>query len=318
MKTFRTTPPRRISLYLAGVWLAVILCPGCASGPTRSQQPAPPAAPAKELPGARVLFLVIPEVEGGDGLPEDRPVLMPLACQSAGRIMGGQLCLGTLPNNAALALEGGEVVYAQGRSRPYCEGVISRSRGLALSSVGYATYAVWPPEDLGQVHPTEAGPPYRTTCRGWCNFGRTGHPRIKIPAPLKPRLSAALAAAKAGDSVEDAELVQTVDVDLDGDGTPERFYSVVIPDPGAEEYSFSFSALYLSWGKGTGALRLVRRADHAAVVVRGTLDLDGDGTRELWLLLTPTSSTGVTHEIQIMVGGRARLIGGYQCHPMQD
>lgn len=264
-----------------------------------------------------MLFVVLEQSEALNGQPLERQILVPLACHDSGQLLGGQACRTLVARGRAVALEGGREVTPTRQGRPRCEGGVTREVGLLLAATSADTppwlqatvragYGVWPRSALERVWPTGRG------CRGWCSFRRTGHPRVRIAEALRGRLGQAARAAGLRDEAGGLEVLQEVAVDLDGDGAAERLYSVAVRDLEAAAYGFRFSALFLL---GEGAPRLLRRRDSDAIVVRGTTDLDGDGARELWLLLSPTGNDGVAHEVVALDGIRPAVIGRYACRP---
>jgi hypothetical protein len=264
-----------------------------------------------------VLFVVLEQSEAMNGQPLERQLLLPLACHEAGQLLGGRACRELVARGRAVTLEGGREVTPTRPGRPRCEGVVSREVGLLLAAASAdtppwlqatvrASYAVWPRSALERVWPTGRG------CRGWCSFRRTGHPRVRVAEALRGRLEQAARAAGLREGADGLEVLQEVGVDLDGDGAEERLFSVAVRDLEAADYAFRFSALFLL---GEGAPRLLRRRDSDAIIVRGTTDLDGDGTRELWLLLSPTGSDGIAHEIVALDGEPPAVIGRYACRP---
>ena len=276
--------------------------------------PPPPPGPPVPLSGASgealVLFAVSSHVAGRDGEPVDLPVLVPLACRDQSQLSGGMACLGMVPEGSTLALEGGGRVRPRMRGRPYCQGRSARTEGLVLEQVEDTPgYAVWPPSALKTVAPIARG----SACRGWCRFDRTGHPRVRIKPALRQRLLQAARRHGLESGPEVLELVQEVTVDLDGDGVAEHLYSVAVPDRETDEYDFSFSALFVA--RGEKRPRLLLRRDSHAVVVRGTVDLDRDGRRELWLLLSPTAGVGDSWVVLARDPRSTEVIGAYSCDP---
>lgn len=276
--------------------------------------PPPPLGPPVPLSGASgaalVLFATSSRAAGRDGEPVDLSVLVPLACRDQSQLTGGFACLGMVPEGSTLALEGGERVTPGMRGRPYCQGRSARTEGLVLEQPEDTPgYAVWPPSALKAVKPIERG----AGCRGWCRFDRTGHPRVRIKPAVRRRLLKAARRHGLESGPETLEVVQEVTVDLDGDGKPEQLYSVAVPDGETDAYDFSFSALFVV--HGTKRPRLLLRRDSHAVVLRGTVDLDRDGRRELWLLLSPTVGVGDSWVVLARDPRSIEVIGAYSCDP---
>jgi len=267
-----------------------------------------------------VLFAVVPDTEDPAGQPQGRPALVPLACADQGQLAGGRPCLGLVPLGSEVALEGGRRVVADGRGIALCEEEAGRAVGLTLAgAVEGAGWAIWPPSALDRVKPARAALPGdpAATCRGWCSFARTGHPRVRVTEEQRQRLAIAVAriAPELGRRAARLQVVQEITLDMEGDGKPERIYSVVVMEPKAR-YAFALSALLLERGL---QLALLRRQNSDAIVVRGTLDLDGDGGQELHLLLVPTAGAGSGQMLLTLdAGGRAGLVGHYACEPAAE
>ncbi len=300
--------PRVLLIVLA---LQVLACatsqPPPSSDPTPAAPPPPPAA----------LFLVLEQP--GEGAPSS--ILVPLACYEEGQLEGGRRCLGLIRRGSAITLEGGEQVRPTRRAPPRCEGMIVRSMGLSFEAPKIdsapwaprirASYGVWPRSAAAVVWPTRRTKSKRASCRGWCTFGRTGHPRVAVADPERARLERAARRAGWRDDGGRLEVLQEVTVDLDRDGTPEQLYSTAVRDLDAADYAFGFSALSIA-RSGGARIELLKRRDQDAITVRGTTDLDRDGKRELWLLFSATAGPGLTHQI---VDAEGALVGAYGCRP---
>ncbi len=301
----------RVSLLLLPVLLSLSSCLGLFPSKT-TRETGPPPEVQEQLP--TVLFAVLPMIEGLNGQALERSVLVPLACYGRGTLEGGQRCLSFMGQGGMPALEGGETVASENRARPFCPGAYHHVSGLGMPGQVTAGFGIWPAKKLSQVKVPAKGMPWKpSACKGWCAFGRTGHPRVRVEPEQMARLSAAARAAGMPPEAGDLEVLQEYALDMDGDGRLERFYSLAAQARDPDEYAFLFSALVMQAGKGRPML--VRRQDSAAVVLRGAVDLDGDGRRELWLLLTPTSGGGIAHEVIQIGQGTAVQIGNYTCQP---
>ena len=284
---------------------------GCGLLGPKPRPAGPPPVEEVQLP--IVLFAVIPRSEGVGGQALEQAALVPVACYGRGALEGGQRCLAFAEEGGVLKLEGGEQVVPGGRTRPHCPGG-SRAVGLSLPGPVSAGFAVWPAKRLGAVIVPKGGKPWEpSTCQGWCSFRRAGHPRVRVEAGQMARLAAAARAAGLPPGAGPLEVLQAYTLDQDGDGKAERFFAVAALDQEQEDYAFAFSALFMDGARGKPLL--VRREDSAAVVLRGAVDLDGDGDRELWLLLTPTAGGGVGHEVIQISQRHANPLGGYRCVP---
>ena len=240
---------------------------------------------------------------------------MPLACFDGTAFLAPGRCLGLIRDLGEVATPTSGV-RVLGRGRYGCPDSGREVEALVGEGPTPPSFAVWPRRALSRVTPVKAGAPWQPSgCRGWCGFGRTGHPRVKLTPQRRARVVRAVTDAAGDEPGRDLEVLQEVTVDLDGDGADERVYSLAVADRQAEGYAFRFSGLFLERG---GTLSLIRRADEDAVVLRGTLDLDGDGLRELWLLHAPTAGQGLTHALITLRTGHPEVIGRYDCRPEEE
>jgi hypothetical protein len=308
----------------------LLLALACAPRPAVRSRPSPPPPtpspePKKRTSGSdRVFFVIVPQVEDLNGEAVDQPALVPLACVDRGELRGGRGCLGLIPRGQQVLLEGSHRVAVAGRVRPHCEGEVSRAIGLALWSdpKEEVTYALWPADTKTTLQQIRRGAPYEpSNCRGWCSFERTGHPRVRISTEQRRWLADTVArtAPELGAGQARAlEVAQLVTLDLDNDDKEDRIYAVSVVDRDADRYAFLFSAIYYVSGGSPDTLILLRRQDSDAIVLRGTLDLDRDGRRELWLMQIPTSGEGLGHAVLTLGREGPEVIGSHICRPQSD
>ncbi|MCA9696108.1 MAG: hypothetical protein KC431_01200 [Myxococcales bacterium] len=77
---------------------------------------------------------------------------------------------------------------------------------------------------------------------------------------------------------------QKASIDIDGDGKDELFVSAIMLNP-SDPDTYLVSGLFVAMGGDLGTMTLVEKAKpgRADVIrLRGVVDLDGDGKRELW------------------------------------
>ena len=143
--------------------LTLLLLQACTPPP-----PPPPPGPPVPLSGpageAMVVFAVAPRAVGRNGEPVDLQVLVPLACRDQSQINGGMACLGMVPEESTIGLEGGDKVTPNMRARPYCQGRAQRMEGLVLEEPTDAGHGVWPPSAHKAITAVGRG----KGCRGWC------------------------------------------------------------------------------------------------------------------------------------------------------
>jgi hypothetical protein len=114
----------------------------------------------------------------------------------------------------------------------------------------------------------------------------------------------------------DAELQinQSVSADLDGDGQPEKLFSVYVVNPKDSE-RLSYSGVLLQRGTEAGKWvpLLESRNDTETYTVRAFVDLDGDGTQELWVNAILTEGGAGDRILKLKQGGGAEPLAKWSC-----
>lgn len=111
----------------------------------------------------------------------------------------------------------------------------------------------------------------------------------------------------------DIQSKQKATVDIDGDGKDELFVSAVMLNPSDPE-SYLVSALLMAPGGDLEQVKVVdtaKRGSGDVIRLRGVVDLDGDGTRELWTGITFDGGNG--DRIVQVVDGEAKPLGKWTC-----
>lgn len=105
---------------------------------------------------------------------------------------------------------------------------------------------------------------------------------------------------------------QKATVDIDGDGKDELFVSAILGNP-ADPDTYLFSGLFMAPGGDLGKVQLIDRSKKGADVIRlrGVVDIDGDGKRELWTSVTFDGGNG--DRIVQMSGAEPKPIGSWTC-----
>ncbi len=251
------------------------------------------------------------EVEDGPLPPDSDMVffandggLLPLGCFDAKtkKVTGGAACLDRVPEGAKVRL-GTPTTTAKravtGRIEPLCLSGSGKKVALGVEGLGEgASYVVgvWPPATYRAV----ALVPEETKSKKATRLGED------LAAQLRAALS------RLGAPSGDVEAVQVASVDVDGNGTPDRFFSLVVPDPKNDErYRFS-GALWAPDGD-IGRAVLVDRSKRKEDVfeLRGLVDLDGDGTKELWLRMNFAEGGG--DRLVRLRGRKAEPLGRWTC-----
>jgi hypothetical protein len=105
---------------------------------------------------------------------------------------------------------------------------------------------------------------------------------------------------------------QKATADIDGDGKDELFVSAILANP-ADPDTYLFSGLFMAAGGDLANLVLIDRSKKGADVIRlrGVVDLDGDGKRELWTSVTFEGGNG--DRIVQMASGEPKPLGDWTC-----
>jgi hypothetical protein len=227
--------------------------------------------------------------------------LLPLACfdKDKGQIAPGKGC-------AALVAEGSEVYMESSFGNKALEktgagttdSICGDAGAIPVPELGGSAYdwAVWPKSlapDFVQIKPDT-----------WSDRG------ARLDEDQTKAVQAAI--SKVRNVRGDFQPKQKASVDIDGDGTDELFISAILANP-ADPDTYLFSGLFMAPGGDLDKLVLIDRSRKSADVIRlrGVVDLDGDGTRELWTTLTFDGGSG--DRVVQLVGGEAKTIGGWTC-----
>ncbi|RMG93571.1 MAG: hypothetical protein D6705_18385 [Deltaproteobacteria bacterium] len=266
-------------------------------------------APSQEEPGLAVA--AGDEIEQGPLPPNSDMVLfvndgglLPLGCFRAEdkKIETGTKCLDMVPDGAEVRL-GTTTSTAKrkvtGRVEPLC--LAGSGKKVALSAEGLgggASYvvAVYPP------------PTYRAVTL--VPEETKSEKATKLAEDVRAQWRAAL--SRLGAPQGAVEAVQVARVDVDGNGVEDLFAALVIPDPANDEryrYSGALLAPDGDIAKAVQVERSKRRED--VFELRGVVDLDGDGRRELWLRMNFAEGGG--DRLVRLDGSKAVPLGRWTC-----
>ena len=247
-----------------------------ASWPERADPPASPASPEKPadvrptVPSAAVRFAAVLFAVDEQASPDGSPRLVPLACVAGGAWKPGPECVGTLPSPVPVALTGGRT-----DAIPLL-GAGDRPLGKATESDWNTTdlrwdYAVWPPERGASL--------FATAPAGAAGVA-AGAPAVVLATDEDEKRALSFLRAEFG--AGDRSFDKLVTVDVDADGRPERFASLVhTVDP--EHHTEQFVLAYAHGRRPRRFETLVVGQPIQFAQVDAVTDLDGDGRRELVL-----------------------------------
>jgi len=274
------------------------------------QEAPKPATPEPEVDSLRV-------AEGDP--PVDGPVppetsmvffgvegsLYPLACYDAAKkaLLSGEPCLAMVPAGAEVRVASEDAEYnkvAGERAEPHC--LIGSGKNVAVAVEGITEgasffYGVWPRSTMKLVKPVDRD--------------STSPRATQLGSDEVTKLSAAVK-AKGGSVGDELRAHQVAEVDLDGQGKPDKVYSVFVPDPSISE-QYRWSGLFLAPEGNLDGLVFIAQSKSKRDVfeVRGTVDLDGDGQRELWTRMVFEEGAG--DRIVTFQDGKPKAVGDWSC-----
>lgn len=270
---------------------------------TKKEDKAPPPPPPDTTPAPPQFDL------SGPKPPETSTVvfavdgaLLPLACfdKDKKQILPGKQCGSMVAEGSEVYMESSFNTKALEKTSAGTKDSLCGDSG-ALPTPGLdggASYdwAVWPKSlapEFKQMHPDT-----------WSDRG----------ALLEEAESKAIqdAIAKIRNVQGDFQSKQKAKADIDGDGTDELFVSAILINP-ADPDTYLFSGLFMAPGGDLSKVQLIDRSKKGADVIRlrGVVDLDGDGKRELWTGLTFDGGNG--DRIVQATDGDPKPIGGWSC-----
>jgi hypothetical protein len=256
-------------------------------------RPPPKPTPAPTAPIAQK-----PEPKSGALFASVRDALLPIGCYDATKKLwgSGEACAALAPKGTQVAMETGAPRVAIGREPPDvgCDvGPVVRTDGPSLG------FAVWPTA----VRATVRTLPRQRARRRTTVDPLAADERAKIAAQLK---------GENAPGNEPIEGIAAFDVDVDGDGKDDRVLVVRLA-PMELRARFEFvGAIYLA-RSSTGRVDLVAADEGADFELRGTLDVDQDGVRELWWASTFVEEQGtsetITEGLSHLVRDRVEIVG---------
>lgn len=206
--------------------------------------------------------------------------LMPIACYDAAHkeLKGGPKCGAQVPANSEVYLgsETGQQLDKMGaKKNSLCEPAdTSQSFGsAALDSGSSYDFGVWPRSTAALVNIIPA---------------RTQSPRkAKLDEAQTEAIKKVLVKLAKTSNHGELQSNQKVEIDIDKDGKKELFISATLNHP-RDPDQILVSGLWMAPGGDLGKLQLIDKARGRlpeTVILRGILDLDGDGRSELWTTL---------------------------------
>lgn len=230
--------------------------------------------------------------------------LLPLACfdKEQGKMLSGAPCLQMAAAGEEARLSSVDSAFNRPvgePTEPQCMAGSGKKVALAVEGISESAnfkYAAWPPSALKVVK--------------WVPEDTTSPQRTRLDDDEAETLLAAV--RKQGGRGDELRAHQVAEVDVDDDGKRDKIYAVFIPHPTLSE-QYNWSGIF--WAKDGDLDNLVlldrSKTKRDVFEVRGTLDLDGDKTNELWLRLVFAEGAG--DRIVQIDGGQPKALGSWSC-----
>jgi hypothetical protein len=229
--------------------------------------------------------------------------LLPIGCfdKEQGKLLSGAPCLQMAPAGEEARLSSVDSAFNRSigePTEPQCMAGSGRNVALSVEVSDSANfkYAAWPPSTLKAVK--------------WVPEDTTSPRATRLADDESEKLLAAM--RKHGGRGDEVRAHQVAEVDVDVDGKKDKVYAVFIPHPTLSE-QYNWSGIF--WAKDGDLDNLVlleqSRSKKDVFEVRGTLDLDGDETNELWLRMIFAEGAG--DRILQIEAGKPKALGAWTC-----
>lgn len=300
------TPSSSVILWV----LAAALVGGCKKD--EKKEDAKPTKAEPEDEGEPTLQVAVGDEDVPGPVPPDTSMvfytvegaLLPLACfdQKAGEIKTGKPCLAMVESGTEVRVTSTDTSVNKPvgePTEPQCLAGEGKEIALAVEGITEGAnfkYGAWPPSALKVVKyvPDSSTRPENT----------------QLGEDETSTLMAAV--QKAGGKGDELKAHQIAEIDVDANDTKDKVYAVFIPHPKLSE-QYAWSGTFVAMDGDLENLVLVEKSQSKKDVfeVKGTLDLDGDGSRELWVRLVFEEGGG--DRIYRMTDGKAEPIGKWSC-----
>lgn len=269
---------------------------------TKKEEAKTPPPPVKKEPALDLSGPLPPEtstvVYGVNG------ALIPLGCydSESKKVMGGPACLEIAKKDDEVFLgspDGNALDKIDTPRNALCE-VADKPKSLGTPALDTGASYLW------AVYP-------KSLAKTAVTMGPDSRAEAKIQ--LSDEETTALLAAAANEAKKAAggevRSIQKGMLDVDGDGTDEVFYGIAVHAAGNPN-KLLFSGLLMADGGKLDAIRLIEknRDPNDVITLRGGVDLDGDGRRELWI---GVEAEGISGEKAVVVGDKITALASWSC-----
>ena len=230
--------------------------------------------------------------------------LYPLACfdKDKKKLSHGEDCMKMVGKDADVRIASKFSSFAKKAgepTEPQCMAGTGKKLAIAVDGITQGAdfvYGAWPPAVIKIV--------------ALAGDDTTSPPKTVLDQGPKDSLAAAIKDAGASGEIT---VDQVAEVDLDGDGKAEKVVTAHIPNPQIDE-TYDFAGLFVARGGDFGKLELVEKLKNKpdAFELRGTFDLDGDKSAELWVRRTSQDGSA-GDSVFTGPGGKWKQVGGWSC-----
>lgn len=210
----------------------------------------------------------------------DGGVWIPLGCwdASAKKTRFGEECLALVPADAPVLLSGKRKAVLREEKQAECDPSAETARGRRVEGApDGSAWALWPPAAASRLTGFEAP----DLASGQAPAA------VAVPDAVRAQMAALAGAAE---RAKDVQVWQQAAFDVDRDGKPETFWSVVIPDPDGNTAHPAFGGLLWKRSKSKAvpkpALRVMESSSLYEFAVEAGVDFPGLPTRYVVLRST--------------------------------
>jgi len=231
--------------------------------------------------------------------------LYPLACfnRDERRILWGRPCQDMVPRGSLVGLSSIDSIYTKVAGdpvEPHCLLGSDQRVGVGVEGINsgaHFVFGTWPASTLSAIH--------------YVSDESRGPAATRLDPQEAQKLKTAVKTVH-GQINKDMNVHQVASIDVDGNALLEKVYSIYFPDPTQPE-DYLWSGIWIAPDGDLARLTLLEESTTKKDVfeVRGTIDLDGDKTAELWMHMGFEDGGG--DRLMTLAGGTPKGLGEWSC-----